>query len=380
MMKINLSDSDDSRKKPQQEPEQEHTSDAVREETPEESAETVVIPPDEETFDDLKSEEAGVVEIETEETGTAEFEIEENADKEPGADDYAVTDVEDTDAVQDGFPADENKFTEIEDEPLLSKKMAGMEDKSSGGDNKALLLLILLLIVLIGSIGYLKKDSIMGLFQKEKPVVQEAPPAPLQPEPEPVPEPVKTEPDPTFVVLNRIGDAVPDRLWLTSAVIMYDGSYDISGIAFTHDSMNTLVGGLGSNGNVAASSIPGKSKSAETVYRFTIDGKIDDISVPDILDNIPVADLVKASAGFKDRSADFDLTFVRLPENGRTYDDEAMPFAVTGSYKGLKELIGELCPEGGDRRIYRIVIAPSRPGRSFDRVEASFSIKTVSTL
>lgn len=373
MMKINLSDSDDSRKKPDQEPEKE------QEAVPEEAAETVVMPPAEEALGDIEQEEAEVVEPEVEEAESVEPEVEETAAMATEEEETSVAEDEDITLAQGGFDEDMDQSEGMEEESGLRARMTEDEEKKSGG-NKALPLLIILLIVLIGAAAYLKRDAIFGLFRQDKPVVQEAPPAPPQPEPEPEPEPVKTEPDPTFLALNRIGEAVPDHLWLTSAVIMYDGSYNIAGIAFTHDSMNTLVGGLGSNGNVAASAIPGKSKSAETVYRFTVDGKVDDISVPEILDNIPATELAAAAAGVKDRGADFDLAFVRLPEDGRTYDDEAMPFAVTGSYEGLKKLIGELCPEGGDRRIYRIVIAPSRPGRSFDRVEASFSIKTVSTL
>ena len=68
---------------------------------------------------------------------------------------------------------------------------------------------------------------------------------------------------------------------------------------------------------------------------------------------------------------DFGIKFSRLPKPEQTYTDKDMPFSLEGSYEGLKKVIGVLCPENGNNRVFRITVAPSSPGRSFDKIQAS---------
>ena len=49
-------------------------------------------------------------------------------------------------------------------------------------------------------------------------------------------------------------------------------------------------------------------------------------------------------------------------------------------YDGFKKVIGDICPEGGDSRIFRLVITPSSPGTSLDKIRASFHLKKVSSI
>ncbi|MCE5248910.1 PilN domain-containing protein [bacterium] len=238
-------------------------------------------------------------------------------------------------------------------------------------------LLIVLLIVLVAAGGYLKRDFIMSLIPKKSPVVEPVAPPPPPP---PKKEVVEKEPDPTFVVLNRIAEAVPPRLWLTSAVIKSDGTYQIKGFSFSYQPMTDMVSALEGKGTVAAKNIPAMSKSSETVYQFGIDGNIAGIKTPEILDNVPTDDLVAAANTVKGSEKEFGVKFSRLPKSGQTYTDKDVPFTLEGSYEGLKKVISVLCPEGGKTRVFNLMITPSAPGGSFDRVKASFSLKQVSAI
>lgn len=238
-------------------------------------------------------------------------------------------------------------------------------------------LLAALLVLLVGAVGYLQKDFILGLFTHEAPVIESvAPPPPPKPEP----EVVKSEPDPTFVALNSIGEAVMSHLWLTSAVIQYDGTYNIKGMAFTYEAMTETLSMLEKKGTITSKTIPGKMKSSEAVYQFNIDGVLSNIKVPEILDTIPPDKLVAAAETVKVNEKEFGIKFSKLPVAGRMYTDRDLPFSLEGSYEGLKNAIRALCPEGGNTRVFRITIAPLSPGRSFDKVKASFSLKTVSSI
>lgn len=265
----------------------------------------------------------------------------------------------------------------IEDEPD--------EETLNAGEGKSKLpkmstpLLAGLLVILVVAVGFLQRDFILGLFTREAPVIETvAPPPPPPPPPEP--EVVESEPDPAFIALNSISESITPRLWLTSTVIKYDGSYELKGMAFNHKSITDMAALLANMGTISKKSIPGKMKSAETVYRFSIDGVIRDITVPEILDNIPVDQLAAAANTIKGSEKDLGIKFSRLPQSGHSYTDKDMPFSLEGSYEGLKQVIGVLCPENGNNRVFRITIAPSSPGRSFDKIQASFSIKTISSI
>ncbi len=243
-----------------------------------------------------------------------------------------------------------------------------------GSQTRTLLLLALLVVV---AAAYFKKDTLMGLFAgKEEPLPVVTAPPPKAPEPAPE---VK-EPDPTFVVLTSISDTVPPRVWLSSLVIMYDGAYEVRGMAFSHDAIVAMIGALGGIGDVASQTVPPKSKAPDAVYQFAVSGKLKDLDVPEILDAIPIDTLVQFGDGLKSRSADYGVTFHDLPKAGRSYTDADMPFALEGPYEGLRQVVADLCPEGGGTRIFRLVIAPAAPGRVFDKVKASFSLRTVSAI
>ena len=250
-------------------------------------------------------------------------------------------------------------------------------DETGGSKKRQTVLLVILLIVALGAAGYFYKDKIMSYIPKKAPVVQRiAPPPP--PQPKPVEK--KKEPDPAFVLLNRLGDSVAPRVWLTSAVIKYDGSYQITGMAFSYKSMTDMVSLLEGTGSLTSRTVPPQSKSAETVYKFSVGGALSDVKVPEVLDAIPADNLAAAAEAVKNREKEFGITFTQLPKAGATYTDNDTPFSLEGSYAGLKSVIEILCPEGGAVRIFNLRISPSTPGRGFDRVKASFSLKTTSSI
>ena len=258
-------------------------------------------------------------------------------------------------------------------EELLAEEKNDQKSKKS-----SLPLLMVLLIVLIAAVVYLKRDFIVSFLPKKSPVIQ--PVATPPPAPPPKVEVVEAEPDPTFVAMSKIAGAVTPRLWLTSALIKYDGTYQVRGIAFSYKSMNDMVAALEGIGTVTAKTIPGQSKSPETVYQFSVDGNIAGIKPPEILDVIPTGDLVADARTAAAHEKEFGIRFSRVPQAGRTYTDKDMPFTLEGPYEGLKKVISLLCPEDGKTRVFSLTIVPSSPGRTFDRVRASFSLKRVSAI
>ena len=250
--------------------------------------------------------------------------------------------------------------------------------KLSAGQVRSLILLAILAVVVL---IYFNKDTIFGLFGgRGEPIQQVAPPPPPPQEPEPEPASEPKQPDPTFVALGGIGEAVPPRVWLSSAVIMFDGTYEIKGIAFSHESIAAMIASLGKIGSLTAQNIPKKSPSSETVYNFSASGVFSGIAVPEILDVIPADNLATLAESVKSRSEEYGVSFLRLPKSGQTYTEKDMPFVLEGSFMGLTKVIADLCPEGGSTKVYRIVINPAAPGKVFDKIRASFAIKTVSTI
>lgn len=252
-----------------------------------------------------------------------------------------------------------------------------MEDEPGGSKKRQKVLLGILLIVALCAAGYFYKDKIMSYIPKKAPVVE---PVVAPPPPPPKPVEKKKEPDPAFVLLNRLGESVAPRVWLTSAVIKYDGSYQITGMAFSYKSMTDMVSSLEGTGSLTSRTVPPQSKSAETVYRFSVGGALSDVKVPEVLDAIPTDNLVAAAETVKGREKEFGITFTQLPKAGATYTDNDTPFSLEGSYAGLKSVVEILCPEGGTVRIFNLRISPSAPGKGFDRVKATFSLKTTSSI
>ena len=239
-------------------------------------------------------------------------------------------------------------------------------------------ILILLGLLVIATLFYFQKEMILGLLgggNEPLPQVQ-APPPPSPPPPQPVEEP-PAEPDPTFVALNGISGVVPERAWLSSVTILHDGSFDLKGISFSHAAMNTMAASLETLGVIASKTIPPSSKSAETVYNFRVQGKLRDIAAPDA---IPTDVLVQLSETVKSRGADLGVKFSSLPKAGKTYTEEDLPFSLVGSFEGLKKTVALLCPDGGDVKVYRIIISPAAPGRAFDRVKAAFALRKTSSI
>lgn len=266
-----------------------------------------------------------------------------------------------------------NQSTEEITEQKVSEELVEGSKKSS----KLYLYLVIVLGIAVIVVGYLQKDRLLSLLPGKEEVVEVVTPPPAPP-PESVVVP--KEPDPTFVVLNSISEMLPPRVWITGAILSYDGTYDINGIAFSHEAMGGFTDALGSLGEVTIQNIPGKSKSSETVYNFSLSGAITVQNVPEILDVIPTDNLITLADPVVNRSEEFGVTFSKIPQSGQTYSDRNLPFALDGSYVGLKKMIAELCPAEGDLRIYRIVIVPSAPGKSFDNINASFSLRTISSI
>ena len=239
--------------------------------------------------------------------------------------------------------------------------------------SKKVMLTLLIVVIAIG--GYLQRDLILSPFQKEPEVVQPPPPLP-PPEPEVVPE----EPDPTFVMLDKISEAVPPKVWLTKFVINFNGSFDIQGMSFTYTGMEAIVGSLGSIGTLSPAALPKSTGSAEAVYQFTLSGMLGDVTQPEILDVIPGDEMARLAEPVASRSEQLGVKFSRLPKADTIYSDQDLPFVLTGSFDGLKNVIADLCPRDGDIRVFQIVIVPASVGRPYDRVKASFSLRTKSSI
>ncbi len=238
--------------------------------------------------------------------------------------------------------------------------------------SKKVMLTLLIVVIAIG--GYLQRDLILSHFQKEPEVVQPPPPPP------PAPEVVPEEPDPTFVMLNEISEVVPSKVWLTKFVINCNGSFDIQGMSFIYTGMEAFVASLGSIGIVSPTALPKNTKSAEAVYQFNLSGKLRDITQPEILDVIPGDELARLAEPVASRSDQMGVKFSRLPKADTIYSDQDLPFVLTGSFNGLKNVVAELCPREGNIRVFQIVIVPATVGRPYDRVKASFSLRTKSSI
>ena len=244
---------------------------------------------------------------------------------------------------------------------------------------RILYLVVILLVVTAAALIYYQRDMILSLFPgKAEKVVLPPAPAPVQKEVEPVVVP--EEPDPVFIALSRISEVIPEKIWFSTAIINYDGSYELRGLAFTHPAMNALADALGSIGSVSKKAFPAKSKSSETVYNFSVSGVFSNIDVPEILDIIPTDSLISLAEPVIKHSEEFKVKFSSIPKSGQSYSDKDLPFALEGSYESLKNVISELCPVNGDIRIYRIAILPATPGRQYDKIKASFSLRTISSI
>jgi len=151
-------------------------------------------------------------------------------------------------------------------------------------------------------------------------------------------------------------------------------------MAFAHDAIGVLLSSLGNIGAVTSENVPAKSKQSDAVYLFSAAGKLQNIKVPEILDLIPADRLQPLAENVTAKSDDYGVLFISLPKSGKVYTDKDMPFSLEGSFSGLRKVVADLCPEGGSTKIYRLVIASAAPGRMFDKVRASFALRTVSAI
>ena len=278
------------------------------------------------------------------------------------------------------------EFEETSTQPVTDRgyqsapevQVSEIQDIQSSGKQRLLLVLLGILVLL--TIIYFQKDRILGLFVGKQELVEVVVPPPQPPPPQPTPETPPKEPDPTFVALNRIGEIIPMKVWLSAAIVGYDGTYEIKGIAFSHAAMGSMVTSLGKIGKVTSQQIPKELKSTETVYNFSINGVLGNIQILEILDSIPTDKLVSMADTVRSVSGQYGIKINRFPKKGETYSDKEMPFVVEGSYEGLKKIIHFLCPEGSDIKVYRLTIIPASPGVSFDKIRASFSLRTVSSI
>jgi len=255
-------------------------------------------------------------------------------------------------------------------------------ENKAGGANRTRSL-VLLAVLAVVALAYFQKDRISGLLGGREETVQTPPVQPPPPPPEPAqpePEPAPAEPDPVFVALNELSGALPAKVWLSSTTMMYDGSYELKGMAFSYDAMVAFVDSLGKAGKITLRNLPEKVKSSEAVYRFSVAGVLGGVSVPEILDTIPADNLAELAKTLHGKSEEYGVSFIRLPKTGQTYTERDLPFALEGSYEGLKKVVADLCPEGSETKVYRLVIVPASPGRAFDRIRASFSLRTVSAI
>jgi len=275
--------------------------------------------------------------------------------------------------VQGGTDTVSDTYAESPEEPSESK---------AGGANRTRFL-VLLAVLAVVALVYYQKDRISDFFGGREETVQAPPVQPPPPPPEPAqpePEPVPAEPDPVFVALNEVSGALPAKVWLSSTAMMYDGSYELKGMAFSYDALVAFVESLEKAGKVTSRELPEKVKSSEAVYRFSVAGVLGDVSVPEILDMIPSDRLAELAKALRGKSGEYGVSFIRLPKSGGTYTERDLPFALEGSYEGLRKVVADLCPEGSETKVYRLVIVPASPGKAFDRIRASFSLRTVSAI
>ncbi|MFC1552711.1 hypothetical protein ACFL6P_09150, partial [Candidatus Latescibacterota bacterium] len=138
--------------------------------------------------------------------------------------------------------------------------------------------------------------------------------------------------------------------------------------------------GLGIAGTVSERVIPAKSGSSEAVYNFSVGGTLKSVKVPEILDIIPTDGLIALVEPVVKRSKELEVNFSRTPRSGQTYGDKDLPFSLEGTYESLKNVIAELCPADGNIRIYQIEILPATAGKPYNKIKASFSLRTISSI
>jgi hypothetical protein len=265
-------------------------------------------------------------------------------------------------------------------------------------------LIIGLLVIFVLALGYFRGDYFLWLLSPQKPkTAAVSPPAAKEKgaavptvTPDSMARPVssadtsikKAKPsavaavtvdDPVLAALDRLSGATPSHIWLTEAAVLADGTYEIKGMSFFYAAMDSFVTVLENIGSVTGKDIPKASKSPDTVYTFTVSGKLSVIKIPEILDVIPPGTLISLGDSLKFLAEREGAVAVKLPKTGQTVLDNDLPFEVEGSYSGLKKMLGGLT-FNSKNRIYRLVIHPAGTGKTLNRIKASFSLRTASSI
>jgi len=230
----------------------------------------------------------------------------------------------DKDRNQDQTPVEDTKKTAAVPPKESSEEQTSpqepLEGTKRGGKSKRFLLVVLLIAVIAAGVYY-KSDMFVSLIKKfqSKPTPV---PKVMPPLPPPKPEVAPKEPDPVFVFLKNIGEVVPRKVWLTEAVMKYDGTYEIKGIAFVFSAMDSMNSALVTLGTITGKHIPNKSKSSETVYTFSFSGSLSNVKPHDILDVIPTDSLVALADPVIAQGKEFEVKFNRRPKAGETYSEK----------------------------------------------------------
>jgi hypothetical protein len=184
--------------------------------------------------------------------------------------------------------------------------------------------------------------------------------------------------DPVLAALDRLSKSTPYHVWLTEAAVAADGSYDIRGMSFFTSSIDSLASGLDNTGSVIARDIPKPSNLPDKKYYFKISGKMSGIKITNNLAVIPLEMLISMGDSLKSIAERGCAISVKLPKKGQDVRDDDLPFVVEGSFSGLQKMLRELTLDSR-YRIHRLLIRPAGNGKTFNRVRASFSLRTSSS-
>ena len=193
-----------------------------------------------------------------------------------------------------------------------------------------------------------------------------------------VPEPIVLT-DPVLSALAGISKVTPPRVWLTSESASSDGVYELKGMSFSHEALQSFASILERKGTITRRDIPAAAKNPEAVYTFHISGKLNDIKTTEILDALPANRLCALGDSLRLMRMEADIQIVRLPKVGKAYAESELPFELEGSYPGLQRTLENFLSKRGIV-IDRIFVHPAASGKQFNRVRVSFSLRTISSI
>jgi hypothetical protein len=196
--------------------------------------------------------------------------------------------------------------------------------------------------------------------------------------PKPSAPPAAGAGDPVLKALDRLFGATPAHLWLTEITISASGAYEAKGMSFSWPAMDTFAAALSALGSVSGKTIPPAAKAPETIYPFSVSGTLSGVKTAEILDAIPAGSLAALADSVKSLAASAGAAALKLPKSGQTIQDNELPFEIEGTYAGMKKVLGGIA--SGKTRVYRLQMRPAGNGTTFNRIRASFSFRTASTI